>query len=519
MEAALDQTRRKRRTQNRARSVINTLGARGTTKPPLGGRYSPLGLDQVTAIDVAARDILQHIGLSEAPDVVVDTISAGGGELKNERLIFPSDLVDKALKGLTNRFSLFGQIAQHEMKLSSKRVHVGSGGGAPRVLDLETSTYRESTLEDLYDAARLVDFLSNIHFFSRSVIACDMPDLQSLDINTTYACLSGTTKHVCVSVSLPEHVAEIADMCYTIAGSTQAFVERPFLSLNINHAIPPLRLDRVACEVMAEGARLGIPIHANTFGQLGASSPVTMAGCIAQTIAETLAGIIFAWLINPDAKVVFGMRPMITDLRTGAMSGGSGEQALLMAAVAQMAQYYNLPNSTIAGATDSKIPDVQSGYEKSLTISLAAHAGSNLITQACGMQASLMGCALESYVIDNDMLGSILKSLDSLVVNEKTLAVSEIQHVVNAEGHFLGQPETLERMETDFLYPDIGDRHSIEEWQDRGGHDLRKIAIEKTRYILSHHYPQHIPEVTDVALRNSFDIRLPRSAMVLPSHG
>ena len=130
-----------------------------------------------------------------------------------------------------------------------------------------------------------------------------------------------------------------------------------------------------------------------------------------------------------------------------------------------------------------------------------------------------MGCALESYVIDNDMLGSILKSLDSLVVNEKTLAVSEIQHVVNAEGHFLGQPETLERMETDFLYPDIGDRHSIEEWQDRGGHDLRKIAIEKTRYILSHHYPQHIAEVTDVALRNSFDIRLPRSAMVLPSHG
>ncbi len=514
----MEQTRRKGRAQNRTRSGINTLGPQRTTPPPIGGRYYPLDLDQVTAIDGAARDILQRIGFSDAPGVVVDAVSAAGGELKNGRLLLPNELVDRALRGITNSFSLFGQVAENEMELSGNKVHVGSGGAAPRVLDLETSTYRESVLEDLYNAARLVDCLSNIHFFSRPMIACDMPDLHSLDINTTYACLSGTKKHVCVSVSLPEHVAEIADMCYTIAGSARAFMEKPFLSLNVNHAIPPLRLDRVACEVMAEGVRLGMPIHANTFGQLGASSPVTMAGCIAQTIAETFAGMIFAWLINPEAKVVFGMRPMVTDLRTGAMSGGSGEQALLMAAVTQMAQYYNLPNSTIAGATDSKLPDVQSGYEKALTVSLAAQAGSNLITQACGMQASLTGCALESYVIDNDMLGSILKSLDCFAVDEKALAVSQIQDVVNAEGHFLGQSETLERMETDFLYPEISDRHSIEEWQDRGGHELRQIAREKTRYLLSHHYPQHISEATDITLRNNFDIRLPRTVMVSPSN-
>ena len=120
---------------------------------------------------------------------------------------------------------------------------------------------------------------------------------------------------------------------------------------------------------MAEAARLGIPIHANTFGQMGASSPVTIAGSGAQTVAETLAGMIFAWLINPLAKVVFGTRPMVTDLRTGAMSGGGGEQAVLSAAAVQMGQYYNFPNSTIAGAADSKIGDAQSGYEKCLTVS------------------------------------------------------------------------------------------------------------------------------------------------------
>jgi trimethylamine--corrinoid protein Co-methyltransferase len=204
---------------------------------------------------------------------------------------------------------------------------------------------------------------------------------------------------------------------------------------------------------------------------------------------------------------------MVTDLRTGALTGGSGEQAILMAATAQMAQYYSLPNSTIAGATDSKIADAQSGYEKCLTILLAAQAGSNLITQACGMQASLMGCSFESYVIDNDMLGSILRSLSTIEVNETTLAISTINDVVHGEGHFLGQSETLDRMQTDFLYPEIGDRRSIEEWENDGGKNIQEAARKKTKEILDNYFPKHISSQTDMKLRSKFDIRLPKSSM------
>jgi trimethylamine--corrinoid protein Co-methyltransferase len=380
-------------------------------------------------------------------------------------------------------------------------------------MDLETGRYRESNLRDLYAAARVVDSLEHIHFFSRSLVARDMPDLHSLDINTAYACLAGTAKHVFTSVSLAEHVEEIAEMCFTIAGSREAFYARPFLSLNINPPVPPMRFDADSCEVLAEAARLGIPLHSNTFGQMGASSPVTIAGTVAQTIAETLSGMIFAWLVNPHAKAIFGTRPLVTDLRTGAMSGGSGEAAITMAASAQMANYYDLPNSTIAGATDSKIADAQSGYEKCLTVALAAQAGSNLITQAGGMQASLMGCALESYVIDNDMLGSIMKSLSGIEVSEETLALNAIDEVVHGDGHFLGQPETLQRMQTDFVYPEIGDRRTIDEWEDDGSKDIREVARERTRQILKQHYPRHISPVLDRKLRDNFDIRLPETVM------
>jgi trimethylamine--corrinoid protein Co-methyltransferase len=479
-----------------------------------GGRYRPLDQADLAIIDQAVRRLLEDVGMSEVPEIVIEQVTAAGGELDHDRrLHFSADLIERALQGMPRGFTLCGQKPEYDMQLGSARVHAGSGGAAPLILDLDTRLYRESSLHDLYDAARLVDSLEHLHFFSRSLVARDMPDLHSLDINTAYACLAGTSKHVFSAVSLPEHVEDIAEMCFIIAGSREAFAQRPFLSLNINPPVPPMRFDADSCEVMAEAVRLGIPVHSNTFGQMGASSPVTIAGTIAQTIAETLAGMIFAWLLDPQAKIVFGTRPMVTDLRTGAMSGGSGEAAISTAASIQMANYYGLANSVIAGATDSKIADAQSGYEKSLTVTLAAQAGSNLITQAGGMQASLMGCALESYVIDNDMLGGILKSLAPIEVSAATLALDSIDEVVHGEGHFLGQPETLQRMQSDFVYPQIGDRRSIEEWQVAGARDIREVARDRTRQILQQHYPHHLSAEIDARLRERFDIRLPKALM------
>ena len=502
----------------RRRRPAKTESQQQGFEPPrglLGGRYQPLDESDLPKIDTAVRKILSEIGMSDAPEIVVQTVCNGGGHMdKEERLHFSEKLIENALQGMRRDFTLCGQIPEYDLELGKNRVYVGSGGAAPMVRDMQSGIYRDSTLQDLYDAARLVDHLQHLHFFSRSLVARDMPDSKLLDINTAYACLAGTQKHVFVAATEASHVQQIAEMCCLVAGSREAFEERPFLSMNCNMPVPPMRFDPESCEITAECIRYGIPIHSNTFGQMGASSPVTMAGTIAQTIAETLSGMIFAWLINPEAKMVFGTRPMLTDLRTGAMSGGSPEGAVAMAASAQMGNYYGLVNSTIAGATDSKVPDAQSGYEKSLSVALAAQAGSNLITQAGGMQGSLMACALESYVIDNDMLGSIMKSLNPVEVNETTLALDSIDEVVHGDGHFLGRTETLERMQSDFVYPDIADRRSLEEWERDGANDIHSIALKRTGEILNEHFPSHIPTEIDKAIRSTLDIRLPESAMV-----
>ena len=512
---ARSNTRRKR--NNNSGSTAQT-GIKPSTLGLEGGQYTPLNQSQILQIDTAVHEILENTGFSEAPPIVVKAISKAGGYVdKDNRIRIPADLLDRAIAGIARHYILPGQQGGHDMQMSGKHVHAGSGGASPYIIDIESGEYRESTLKDLYDAARLVNSLDNIHFFSRSMVARDMPDDLLLDINTAYACLSGCEKHVFIAATKPEHVQLIANMCFTVAGSRDAFVEKPFASFNNNHVVSPLRFSEDACGIMAEAARIGIPVHANSFGQLGASSPVTMAGTLAQNVAETLAGMVFAWLINPEAKVIFGCRPMLTDLRTGGMTGGSGEQAQLMAATAQMAQFYDLPNSCISGATDSKLADAQSGYEKALNITLAAQAGSNAITQAAGTHSSLMACALESYIIDNDMLGAILRTLNPFEVNQSSLMTGDIDSTVRDEGHFLGHPQTLQRMQSDFLYPEIADRRTFEEWQAGGQKTIHDIAKVKTREMLTNCFPEHITPDIDDKLRAQFDIRLPKSAMTNPT--
>ncbi|MEM7238912.1 MAG: trimethylamine methyltransferase family protein, partial [Pseudomonadota bacterium] len=136
------------------------------------------------------------------------------------------------------------------------------------------------------------------------------------------------------------------------------------------------------------------------------------------------------------------------------------------------------------------------GAEKALNAALALQAGAHLVTQAAGTQAALMAAAFESYVIDNDMLGALLRAAAPVEVTPETLAVQTIRDVVAGEGHFLGQPDTYRRMSTDFLYPDLFDRRAFEEWEEDGAPDLRETARLRAREILAEPPPSHVPAGT-----------------------
>ncbi|MEM7207583.1 MAG: trimethylamine methyltransferase family protein [Pseudomonadota bacterium] len=479
-----------------------------------GGRYQPLNPADIERVNETVMHLLETVGLAQAiPSMVKLVCERGGRMTDDDRLLFPRALVEDVIANCVKDFVLHGQAPGLEMEVSGTRVHVGTGGASPNIIDLESGLYREAMLRDLYDAARLVDTLDNIHFFNRSLVARDCPDPWTFDLNTAYVSMAGTRKHIGVSFSEASHVGPIAEMFDWVAGGPGKFREKPFCTLLCCHVVPPMRFAEESCEALEAGVRLGFPVQLISAGQAGATSPATLAGSVVQAVAESIAGIVFCYLIDPQAKVIFAPKALVSDLRTGAMCGGSGEQGVLMAATAQMGRYYGFVTSSMAGMTDAKTPDTQHGYEKCHGLTLAAHAGANIITQGCGLQASLLGAAFESYVIDNDMIGSMLRGVRGIEVNDETLATDVIETVVNGEGHYLGHDQTLARMEKDYYYPDNADRQSPSDWKDAGSLDARDRARNKAREVLQTHFPNHIDAATDDKIRQRFDIRLPREAM------
>ena len=514
----VSQTVRSRRGRKQRQGETNTSAGAPVWPGVMGGRFKPLAEAEVAAVEEAVLHLLETLGLSQAiPSMVERVVASGGHYTEDKRLIFPRDLVLKTIAEARRDIVLCGQDPAHDLDLSGARVHMSSGGGAPGVFDLDDGHYRDGSLKDLYDAARICDAMENIHHFSRSIVARDIEDNALMDINTAYACLMGTSKHVSVSVTEPETVEALSALCYQLAGSEAAFRARPFLTVMACHVVPPMRFAEEACETLEAAILAGFPVQLISAGQAGATSPATIAGSLVQAVAETLAGLVFARLVDRDVRAIFAPKPLVADLRTGSMCGGGGEQAIMMAAAAQMGRHYDLPTSSIAGITDAKTLDAQFGSEKCLAVTMAAHAGSNLITQSCGMQASLLGVSLEAYVVDNDMLGNVLRSLRGVEVTPENIAADVIATVCRGEGHYLGQAHTFERMKSDYFYPHIGDRRTPRDWESDGSNTVGDRARDVARQLIAENFPAHVDDATDAGLRAAFDIRLPRHSMGKPS--
>ena len=153
-----------------------------------GGTYNPLSQRDVERIHEAALAALELIGFGEAPQCTIDVLTRAGctyGE--DKRIRFPRALVEDMLKKAARGITLHGREERHDLLLEGSRVHFGTAGAAVYLVDSEKREYRETTVQDLYDAGRLVDQLDNIHFFQRSMVCRDIADNFEMDMNTMKA--------------------------------------------------------------------------------------------------------------------------------------------------------------------------------------------------------------------------------------------------------------------------------------------------------------------------------------------
>ena len=182
----------------------------------------------------------------------------------------------------------------------------------------------------------------------------------------------------------------------------------------------------------------------------------------------------------------------IADVRTMGYASGAVEMGLLNAGSAQLAQYWHLPFYATGGMSDSKIPDIQSGYERALNLLPVALAGANYIHDAAGLLEFALTVGYEQYVIDNEIIGMVMRALKGIEVSEDTLALDIIDKV-GPGGNFLAEEHTVSHMRSEFFFPKVSDRSKREKWFSEGGKDARERAKEMAKDILAKHKPLPIP--------------------------
>lgn len=476
-----------------------------------GGTYRPLTQEGMERIHLAALDALEQIGLADAPESGVRHLLGVGCIMGDDgRIRFPRALVEDMLARANRSITLRGRNPVHDMDLGGSSVHYGTAGAAVHMVDIGTRDYRESSLQDLHDAARIADRLDNIHFLQRPMVARDILDNREMDMNTIYACCAGTTKHVGTSFTEPGFVADGLELLHLIAGGEKAWRDRPFVSNSNCFVVPPMKFATESCEVMEACIQGGMPVLLLSAGQAGATAPAPIAGAIVQAVAECLAGLVYVNAVKPGHPAIFGTWPFVSDLRTGAMSGGSGEQALLTAGCAQMHGFYDLPGGAAAGIADSKLPDMQAGWEQAISNVLAGMSGLNMVYEAAGMHGSLMGFCHESLILGDDLIGQALRCVRGIEVDEDSVSLEIIRATcIGGPGHYLGTEQTLGRMQTDYVYPVLADRSSPKDWQERGRPDLVSRASERKDAILAQRASARFDAATDAAIRARFNIHLP----------
>ena len=385
----------------------------------LGGSYQPLSDTAVAAIYDNIFRILEEIGFNEATPHCIEACTSVGAELGNDgRLRMPRSVVEKAIGQAERQLVLYGQDPQYDRHVYGNRVHFATGGAAVMIADSANNEYRESTAQDLYNLSRIVDTCEHIHIFQRMCVLRDIEDNYEMDLNTTYCSVSGTSKHVGASWVDHRHLEKTLEMLHIIAGGEDQWRARPFVSQANCFVVPPMKFAEEALECLRVAVEGGMPVLLLSAGQAGATTPACLAGAVSQAWAECLGGLVYVNAIRPGAPAILGAWPFVSDLRTGAMSGGSPEQGLISAACAQMGLHFDLPFGTACGMTDTKMPDFQGGAERAHTLLPPALAGANIIYESGGMYASLLGACPESLLLDNDLLGATLRAVRGIEVDE-----------------------------------------------------------------------------------------------------
>lgn len=446
----------------------------------------------------AALHILHEIGMQILHDEALTLLKNAGCTVEGENIVkIPFVLVENAVKTAPNTIPISDREGRPAMDLGGYRSYFGTGSDLMYSVESESFTRHRCTLDDVKRAARVCDALPNIDFIMSFAHPNEIPPSQSY-LFSFLAMAESSTKPIVCTAECRDDLSEMWEIARILRGSEEVLIEKPYF---IHYAEPtsPLKHPPHSLEKLLFCAEKRIPVIYSPAPLAGSTAPMTIAGHVAQGLAECFCGLVIHQLKAEGAPFLMGTGPAVLDMATSQSSYNAPEYYMAYVAMIEMSHYFDLPSWGYAGTSDSQIPDGQATFEAGLLTFMTTMAGANLNHDVGYLNFGLTG-SLEMVVITDEIISQIRRMKQGIPVNDETLALGAIREVGH-DGHHLIHPHTLKHLRTTQWRPKLFNRKGYEQWEKEGRLMLLDRARKKLHDILEKHTPVAIPEETMQEIR------------------
>lgn len=458
-----------------------------------------LNKSNIYDIHASSLEILEKAGIIVKNKPALKILKEAGCDIESNLVKIPSGLVEETLKKVGSSFKLYSRDGESSLRVGGNNVIFNPGSSAIFYSDQKSGEMRRATSNDFKELVRLTDALEYIHAQSTALVPSDVSEEIS-DLYRLYIILKNSTKPIITGAFTIEGLTHMKNMLEIIVGGKQELREKPRAIFDCCPSSPLMWSD-VTCQNLLDCAEYGIPAEIIPAPQMGATSPVTIAGTLVEANAEFLSGVVISQLAESGTPIVYGGSPSVFDMRYLTARLGAIESVMTACASAEMGKHYNVPTHGYLGLSDSKTSDGQGAFESSMGILLSALSGVNIVSGP-GMQASENCQSLEKLVLDNELCGSAYRLLKGIRVDEISLA-SEVIIKVGPGGHFLAEKHTRENLQKEQYMPsEVIDRLSPDAWLKSGSKDSSHRARERANRILRDHKPKPLSSSTEALLES-----------------
>ncbi|MDH5532790.1 MAG: trimethylamine methyltransferase family protein, partial [Candidatus Bathyarchaeota archaeon] len=382
--------------------------------------------DALDAIHLASLDVLERTGVRiHHGETILKMLKDKGCTVDFEKgvVLFPSYLVEEAVKKTPKTFVMYGRNPKYDCKLDGRHIYFTTDTETTNTVDLSTGEWRPSTMDDLEKLTRVTDALESYAAGGHLTTSLDKPNNVRC-LHDYAAALNNIEKPCGWSVYPPELAMQLTDYQLEIAiaatGSEKKLRERP-LGDGGFCTESPLKFEGRYVEIALKLAKLGFPCSVASMPLGGATAPVTLAGSLVMTNAEILSGVCTIQLAVPGtstrAEYIMGN----LDMKTG-LWGQGPEEGLLCAGAVEVARYYGFRVAVNGFNSASKMSGAQTSYEKAMSTLLPVLAGADVVYGAGSLEGGMVA-SFEELVMDDEICRAVLKAVQGIEVNDETLAV------------------------------------------------------------------------------------------------